>query len=151
MATDVLILGGFVFDEWSSPERLPFGGRQTHSIQKMPGGARVVDLWGPDDIERAFTAKFWGDDALDNALTLDAMRAQGAELPYVNGVEARTVIIAEFMPLVVRMPQYVEFSIILVPTDNSGTSSGGGGFSLALPSLDITVGADLSAAAGLLP
>lgn len=148
MATDVLVLGDFVFDDWSSPDRLPFGGKQAHSIQRMPGGARTVDLWGPDDCERAFSARFWGADALDNALTLDAMRSQGAELAYTNGIEARTVIIAEFLPLVVKMPQYVEFGIVLVTTDDSGTGTGAG---LSLPSLDLTVGNDLSAAIGLLP
>ena len=26
MATDFLVLGGIVFDDWSTPERMPFGG-----------------------------------------------------------------------------------------------------------------------------
>ena len=28
MATDFLVLGGIVFDEWSTPERMPFGGHR---------------------------------------------------------------------------------------------------------------------------
>lgn len=161
MATDTVILGPVEFDAWSSPEKLPFGGRQQVSIKKMPGGDRVVDCMGPDDIDRAWTGKFWGDDAIDNALLLDSLRKSGTPLPYSNGIEARTVIILEFLPLVCKAT-YVEFSIILMPVDSS--AGGGGGFGagilssvgasfgvggIGLPSLDVTVGADLSVAVSL--
>ncbi|MCJ2084592.1 hypothetical protein MKK88_01095 [Methylobacterium sp. E-005] len=161
MPTDVVILGPVEFDAWSSPEKLPFGGRQQISAKKLPGGDRVIDAMGPDDIDRAWTGKFWGDDAIDQALLLDSLRKSGTPLPYSNGVEARTVIILEFLPLVCKAT-YVEFSIILMPVDSS--AAGGGGFGagiggpgiglgiggIGLPTLDVTVGADLSVSVGLI-
>ena len=46
MATDFLVLGGIVFDDWSTPERMPFGGQHITAVHKLPGGARVVTLSG---------------------------------------------------------------------------------------------------------
>lgn len=143
MALDVLTLGPFVFDDFSVPEKLPFGGRQKLTVHKLPGGSRVVDAMGPDDIERNWTGTLWGQDAFSDALTLDAMRRAGEPLPYSNGVEARTVVIVEFLPLV-RKFTCVEYSISLLTVDDS--SAGVSGFG----GLDDILGADLSFAMGLL-
>ena len=148
MALDVLILGPFVFDSWSTPERLPFGGKQQLNVHKMPGGSRTIDAMGPDDHDRAFSAKFQGSSALSDALTIDALRVQGAELSYSNGVEARTVIIADFTPHVIKF-NYIEFDITLTTSDDSGTGVGGI-FGIGLAAIDGIVGTDLSAAVGLL-
>lgn len=43
MANDVLVLGNLTFDEWSTPERIGFGGKQALQVHKLPGGSRVVD------------------------------------------------------------------------------------------------------------
>lgn len=126
MALDALILGPFVFTDFAVPEALPFGGKQQMHVHKMPGGSRVVDTMGPDDNERYFTAIFRGSDALGNALTLDAMRRSGAELPYSNGVEARTVVIASFEPVVKRF-NHIEFAITLITTDNAAGAVGASG------------------------
>jgi hypothetical protein len=145
VSTDVLILGPFVFTDFSVPERLPFGGRQQMHIHRMPGGSRVIDCMGPDDIDRIWNGTLWGDTALSDALALDAMRQAGEPLAYSNGVEARTAVILEFLPLV-RKVTCVEYSIAIVMAD--GGSDGASGFGLS--AIDSLIGADLSAAIGLL-
>lgn len=129
MSLDVLVLGPFVFDDWSAPERLPGGGRHNLITHKLPGGGRVIDAMGPDDIDRGWTGTLWGDSALSDALTLDALRRSGEPLPFSNGYEARTVVILEFLPLV-RKFQCVEYSILLTPTDSFGGGGGGFGFGI---------------------
>ena len=142
MPTDVLILGPFEFDGWSTPEKLPFGGKQHMHVHKMPGGERVIDCLGPDDDDRSWSGILWGDSALSDALTLDGLRKAGEPLPYSNGVEARTVVISEFKPKM-RKATCVEYEITVTPADGGG---GGGG----IGSLDAIVGSDISAAVGML-
>lgn len=162
MATDVLMLGGFIFEGFAAPEKLPGGGRQHIIAHRMPGGDRVVDAMGPDDRNRDFTGTFWADDALGQALTLDAMRRSGTPLPYSNGIEARTVVIEEF-DFVVRSATCIEYAISLLPTDSFGGGGGGFGFGIALGfggigasigvglgSIEAVVSADLDVATSLL-
>lgn len=137
MALDVLVLGDFVFTAFAVPERLPLGGRQQMHVHKLPGGERVIDTMGPDDKDRVFSGVFAIDgDALDAALTLDAMRIEGAPLTYSNGAEARIVVIADFSWEIERF-NVIHFTITLTPADNP---AGGGGF---LPSLDNLASSDL--------
>lgn len=142
MSFDVLTLGPFVFDGFSTPERMPFGGRQHMHVHKMPGGARAIDCMGPDDVDRAWEGTIWGQDAINDALTLDALRKAGAPLPFSNGIESQTVVILEFLPRV-RKFNCVEYAISVTPL-----SGGGGGF--GIPGLDSILGADLGAAMRLL-
>ena len=44
MANDLLTLGGLAFDDWSTPEKMMFGGKHAAVVHKLPGGARVVEL-----------------------------------------------------------------------------------------------------------
>src|SRR5215212_9196175 len=125
MATDVLVLGPFVFTDFSVPDRLPLGGRQHHMVHKMPGGDRVIDCLGPDDADRAWSGTLWGNRAQGDALMLDALRRAGKPLSYSNGFEARTVVITEFQARV-QKPTCIEYSICVTPSDNPGGSSGGG-------------------------
>lgn len=147
MEPDILVLGDFVFDEWSTPEGLPAGGRQSLKITDLPGGGRVVDVWGPADDPRAWNGIIRGDDALDQALQLDQMRISGQELPFSNGVEARTVVIGEFIYRVRR--GLIEYQISVVTTDDNGSGLGGGGAGFGIAEAGISVLADLAAAVGL--
>jgi hypothetical protein len=63
MATDILILGSLVFDSWSTPERMPFGGRQEMAVHQLPGGARVIDTLGPVEKDIMFTGQMYGNNA----------------------------------------------------------------------------------------
>lgn len=67
MSTDVLLLGGLTFDEFSTPSRIGYGGRQALQVHKLPGGSRTVDLLGPDETNISFSGTFWGTGANLNA------------------------------------------------------------------------------------
>lgn len=144
MGPDILVLGDFVFDEWSTPEGLPAGGKQSLKVTDLPGGGRVIDVWGPIDAPRIWQGIIRGNDALEQALELDAMRIAGQELPYSNGVEARTVVIEAFEYRVKR--GFIEYSIGIITSDDSGSGEGGG---FGLGDVGVAVAADLAAAVGL--
>ena len=143
MALDTLILGPFVFTDFAVPDNLPGGGRQQLHIHKMPGGARVIDAMGPDDEDRQWSGIFWGSDALSKALTLDAMRRAGNELPYSNGAEARTVVIAAFGWHIEKF-NCIHYQITVTPSDT------GGGGSIGVSSIDSMILGDLTSALSLL-
>lgn len=139
---DFFSLGGMTFDGFSTPADLPFGGKQQMHVKKLPGGARVIDTMGPDDDDRTWHGTFYGADALNNALTLDAMRQAGAPVAYTSAVESRTVVISDFAATVERF-NVIHYTLTLVMAD-TGANAG-------LPtSLDSLVGSDLSAALGML-
>lgn len=145
MANDVLILGGIVFDGFSAPDKMPFGGKQSMAIHKLPGGRRVIDTLGPDDADFSWSGQFYGDDAYATAMALDALRAQGRELPLIWGGQFWMVVIADFAPKVVRLPTWVEYAITVTVSQAPMQGALGSLFQAA----DALIGADLSAAAEL--
>lgn len=146
MATDVLTLGGIVFDDFSTPRKMPFGGNQAMVVHKLPGGARVIDTLGPDEANIVWSGRFFGNNAYDTALALDAMRAAGQLQPLIFGGQYRSVLIDTFLPLVVRMPTWVEYRISCTVYQNPalGVLSAG-----PADSIDTLVLADLQLASGL--
>jgi hypothetical protein len=80
MATDFLVLGGIVFDEWSTPERMPFGGAHAMAVHQLPGGSRVVDTLGPIEADIRFTGLMYDNNAIGVAETLDALRLNGTQV-----------------------------------------------------------------------
>jgi hypothetical protein len=151
MATDVLILGGIVFDDFSTPPEMMGGGNQAMVVHKLPGGARVIDTLGPDEANIVWEGKFFSEDAYATALTIDAMRAAGEVVPLIWGGQYRSVIIDAFIYRVIRMPSWVRYSISCTVYQNPqlgdlAVSAGGG--------IDGLVSSDLSTAgeaAGLSP
>lgn len=147
MPTDVLSLAGIVFDSYSTPRKMPFGGRQAMVVHKLPGGARVIDTLGPDEADIAWDGEFFGDNAYATALTLDSIRAAGQVVPLIFGGQTRMVIINEFTPKIRRLPVWVEYFISCTVYVNPGLGVIG-----SLPtSIDTLVLNDLSIARGLLP
>lgn len=144
MSLDVLVLGSFVFTEFAVPELLPSGGRQQMRVHKMPGGDRIIDTMGPDDDDRQFSVLHVGESALDDALTLDAMRISGQPYAYSNGVEARIVVIAA-APFKVEKFNVVHQDLVLTPVDNPAGTSGSSAGSDDLISSDASAGSDLIA------
>ena len=111
MATDVLILGGFIFTGFAVPERIPFGGDQAMVVHKLPGGRRVIDTLGPDDMDIEWHGRFWGSYALTQAMSLDAMRRAGTVLPLSYAGHNYTVVINHFVAEIERAPQDVLYQI----------------------------------------
>ncbi len=144
MASDLLMLGPIVFDSFSTPERMGFGGDQMLVVHRLPGGARVVDSLGPDDMDISWHGQLFGDGAYGQSLALDALRRAGNPLPLVFGGMAYQVIIKNFRADIVRFPQLVDYHISCLQLTNmlgSAVSAAIGGAQLAA--------ADLAAAMAL--
>ncbi len=144
MANDFMMLGPIVFDQFSTPERMGFGGDQIMAIHRLPGGARVIDTMGPDDQNLSWYGRLFGNSAYGQALALDALRRAGNPLPLVFAGQSYMVLIQTFRADIVRFPLLVDYHISCAQLTNflgSAVSAAIGGAQLAA--------ADLAAAAAL--
>ncbi|WP_316227825.1 hypothetical protein [Bradyrhizobium sp. SZCCHNR3015] len=144
MSTDVLSLGGIAFDSYSTPGKMPFGGKQAMVVHKLPGGKRVTDTLGPDERNIAWEGKFFGPDALATVLAIDGMRAAGQVVPLTFAGQTRQVIIEEFLPDIRRLPNWVEYSISCLVQQNPALGNLSGS---PTASIDNLVNDDLGSAA----
>ena len=117
MATDFLVLGGIVFDDWSTPERMPFGGQHITAVHKLPGG-RVVDTLGPDEVDIQFTGVMYNDNAYGVSDTLDALRLAGTQVPLMFAGRFYLVIVAKTKVDIRRFPQLVSYDVACLVTQN---------------------------------
>lgn len=117
MAIDTLILGPVVFTDFSPPSLMPFGGQQAMVVHKLPGGSRVIDTLGPDDMDIRWHGRLWGDDAYSMALTLNALRRAGLPLPLIFGGQFYMVLISEFTCEIERLPLDCLYEITCVVTN----------------------------------
>ena len=147
---DVLILGGISFTGFAPPDAMMGGGKQAMVVHKLPGGQRVIDTLGPDEAPIVWKGQFFGDDAYDTALALDAMRAAGAVVPLMWGGQFRSVIIDDFIYRVRRLPVWVEYAITCtVSSSFSGGGAGATGNSSVAVIIDTLVLSDLTSAIGV--
>ena len=145
MPIDVLTLGGIVFDDFSTPELMMSGGQQAMVVHKLPGGSRVIDTLGPDEANILWRGQFYGNNAYQTALTLDALRASGQVQPLTWGGQFRQVIIDTFIYEVRRMPVWVEYHISCTVYQNPAL----GNLVAAVPNtIDTMVQSDLASAIG---
>lgn len=126
MPTDFLTLGGFVFDDWSTPPKIPFGGKHALKIHKLPGGDRVFDLLGPDEDDIRWSGILWRDDAPAVVAALNAMRISGDLVPLAFAGNFYTVVVQDFTPSVVRYPQHYDYSISCAVVNNPALGPLGG-------------------------
>jgi hypothetical protein len=147
MAIDQLILGGVVFDAWMTPADMPFGGKQAMKVWKLPGGSRVIDILGPDEMEIAFKGQIWGNDAADKASALNDMRIAGNPVALSYGGNFYVVIVESCVLHIRRYPQWYEYDISC--TVSSNPMAGGSGFGGSSSVTDI-VGADMASALSVL-
>lgn len=138
MPLDTLTLGGITFDGFSTPSKIPLGGAQAMVVHKLPGGSRVIDTLGPDDMDISWSGRLWGDNAMGIANQLDAMRRSGAQTSLTYAGHAFTVVVSHFEANVERYPMDVLYSIRCTIAQ----SMGGGALSGAA-----LAAADLAAAA----
>jgi hypothetical protein len=144
---DTLTLGGIAFDGFSTPSSIGGGGKQHMVIHKLPGGSRVIDTLGPDEDDITWRGEFFSNDAEDQVLALDAMRAAGQVIPLIFGGQYRSVIINHFSYKYRRRPVWIEYDISCTVYQNpaNGSLAAGG-----LSTLNTLIGSDLSFAMGLL-
>jgi len=118
MSTDQLILGGVTFDDWTTPEKIPFAGRHALKCLKLPGGSRVIHTLGPDEADVKWRGQIWRADAPAVVDAINGMRLSGQPVALRFAGNAYTVIVEEFVPVVVRYPQQYEYSISCLVTNN---------------------------------
>jgi hypothetical protein len=134
----IITLGGFTFEGFGIPERVPLGGEQRKQTHELLGGARVVDAMGPSEADITWSGRFQGPDALDNAHGIDALRIAGLAVPLVIDTEFRTVLITSF-PWVYERFYQVLYTITCHVVVQPITPSGG-------LSLDVAIALDLASA-----
>lgn len=118
MATDQLILGGVVFDDWMTPADMPFGGNQAMKVHKLPGGSRVIDILGPDEMDISFKGVIWAADGSAIAAALNDMRIAGAPVSLSFGGNFYEVIVQKCDLHIHRYPQWYEYDITCVVASN---------------------------------
>lgn len=138
--TDVMFLGPVIFTDFSKPGPLQFGGRQAMAMHKLPGGARVIDTLGQDDMDLTWSGRFYQSDAYDTCLLLDALRRAGTALPLVFGGQYFTVVIADFRSEIVRLPHLMNYSITCVVQDSFNV------IGAIVSAVDSLIGPDINAA-----
>lgn len=146
---DVLTLGGYAFDHWSTPERMPFGGDHAMVVHKLPGGNRVIDLLGPDDDDITWNGRIFGDGAIGTAMMLDGMRRAGQTLPLIFAGQSYMVVIAHLTFEIERIPLNVLYHISCTPVLSLGGGAGLGGLAGGFAGGSLLASADLSAALAL--
>jgi len=119
MATDFLVLGGIVFDDWSTPDRMPFGGAHAMAVHKLPGGSRVVDTLGPDEADIRFTGLMYDNNAIGVAETLDALRLNGTQVPLIFAGRFYLVIVARTKVDIRRFPQLIAYDVSCLVVQNN--------------------------------
>lgn len=143
--SDVLTLGGIAFDQFSTPMGFGAGGKQHLVIHKLPGGQRVIDTLGPDESDISWNGFFFNNNAYDNALAINAMRASGQVVPLIFAGQFRSVIVEAFEYNIRRLPVWVEYRINCVVYQNPSLGAVG----TTLSSVDTLILSDLSVAMGL--
>ena len=117
--SDTLVLGGISFDDWSTPDKMPFGGKQITAVHRLPGGARVVDTLGPDEMDVQFTGMMYANNAYGVADALDAIRKSGAQVPLIFAGRFYLVIVAEVVADIRRYPQLMNYHISCLVVQNN--------------------------------
>ncbi len=141
-AADVYLqLGDVQFADMEVPDKLPFGGTQQLAVKKLLGGARVIDVVGPDDQALSWSGRFRGALALNRATYLDAARRAGAQLTLTWSALSYEVIIQSFVAEYERDWEIAYRISCTVVSDNRHPDQ-----SLQLPTLDQVVNADLFSA-----
>ncbi len=94
-STGPVALGPFVFADFEVPAEIDHGGAQAHTVHKLPGGGRVIDVMGRDDKPVEWSGVFLGPNASTRATQLDALRIAGKPLPLTFGsYNLRVVIVS---------------------------------------------------------
>jgi hypothetical protein len=135
-----VILGGFVFQDHEIPDKIAFGGQQSHKIHDTIGNGRVVDAMGPKPGDKAWSGRFRGAGAIARAQALEAMAVAGGAVSLTWFGLSFTVLIVDFQADTEKFFE-VPYSIKCVTVDDPAQD--GGGFAASLDSL---VGGDLSSA-----
>jgi hypothetical protein len=133
----------FEFSGFEIPEVLPFGGEQALGIQKLLGGARVIDAMGADDAPLSWSGRFRGPSASSRATYLDAKRRAGRPMTLAWADFNYTVFIQSFVADYQRDWEIPYRISCVVVQDNRNPNT-----TLQQPTVDQMVNEDLQGAMG---
>jgi len=97
-ADTVVVLGQVALRDFEVPENIPFGGKHIINRHTLIGGERVLDKMGPSPEDLRWFGRFRGNDALQRARAIDAMRISGEEVSLSWGGLTFQVVVEEFEP-----------------------------------------------------
>ncbi len=78
-----LILGPYIFQDYSIPQVINGGGEQALAVHQLVGGQRVIDAMGRVDDDVSWSGLLFGSNALADCQFLDSLRVAGFELPLI--------------------------------------------------------------------
>jgi len=110
-STGPISLGSFVFSGFEVPASVAWGGQQAHTVHKLPGGGRVVDVTGRDDRPVEWSGIFLGQGAEQRAIQLDGLRNAGRPLMLTWGQHNLQVLIASFEAETRQIDAHVSYRI----------------------------------------
>lgn len=142
--TGAVTLGGVELTGIQAPEKIVFGGIQQTKEHKLIGGARVIDVLGPDEADIKFSGIFLGPLAINSAQQLDALRQSGVQTTLSWSGFSRQVIVKSFSGSAERGGYLYSYQVscVVIPTitlstDNSllGSLVNDVGSALGIPNL----------------
>lgn len=92
-------LGPFTFGDTEVPEKISYGNQQSLVVQKMIGGARLVNTLGPDARDIQWSGTIRGADQAQRTATLTQMAKSGQVFSLAWGDECLQVVIRSFQPV----------------------------------------------------
>ncbi|WP_428486732.1 hypothetical protein [Rhodopila sp.] len=158
MSSQSVTLGQVVLQDFEVPNSIQFGGQQKLVVHRLSGGARAIELLGPDDSEIRFHGIFSGPSAESRARSLDSLRLSGATVSLSWQSYEYQVIVRSFSADY-RNRWWIGYQIGCVVVNQAGLTSSGTGSLQALITADLSVAlsalndqpvalSDLSAAVG---
>ncbi len=118
-------LGPVQFIGMSLPPSIPIGGGQLMSVQKLPGGARIIDVMAQDDDDIGWSGYLDGQFATEIARVLDKIRRSGQAVTLAWDVFSYQVIVCKFSCLIrhTPMPYRISCTVIADNTLVAGTTA----------------------------
>lgn len=118
-------LGPVQFTGMSLPTSIPIGGEQLMSVQKLPGGARIIDVMAQDDDDIGWAGYLDGQFATEIARVLDKIRRSGQAVTLAWDVFSYQVIVCRFSCQIrhTPMPYKISCTVIADNTLVSGTTA----------------------------
>lgn len=95
----ILNLGGVIFQDFEIPDSIKgLGGDQKLDVKKFIGGARTIDVLGPDDDDPEWSGRFRGSTAEARCQQLMFMKNAGQQIELTWSSFRYLVVIASFKP-----------------------------------------------------
>jgi len=118
-------LGPVQFYGMSLPTGIAIGGEQLMSVQRLPGGARIIDVMAQDDDDIGWSGYLDGQFASEIARTLDKLRRSGQAVTLAWDVFSYQVVVCRFSCLIrhTPMPYRIACTVIADNTLVTGTTA----------------------------